>query len=196
LGPPSRRSTGQSLFHRAIMENIRYGGQTLGRDGMRRSSRALRRLHRKYAGGRVGNDCRRPGVSCSRADNVSAAARPQGCANFLLDEATRRSDSDSRKPSAKHWIVEGGRKRHRNRAQVSELAQFRSIVVLQAGRVLRGRPPAGAALRSKASIDNLVRREGSPAGEHRLLEPNTARSKAQACCQCRSKLALRRPARI
>src|SRR6266508_586957 len=152
-----------SLFHRSIMENIRYG----------RPDASDADVHEAIVAANCGNFIENlpEGVATivgDRGVKLSPGQRQRiGIARaflkdapiLLLDEATSALDSDSEEAVREALDrLMGGRTVIAIAHRLSSLRNFDRIVVLQAGRVCEDGPPQ-VLVRSKGVYGNLVRRE-------------------------------------
>ncbi len=152
-----------SLFHRAIMENIRYG----------RPDASDADVHEAIVAANCGDFIENlpEGVATivgDRGVKLSPGQRQRiGIARaflkdapiLLLDEATSALDSDSEEAVRQALDrLMGGRTVIAIAHRLSSLRNFDRIVVLQAGRVCEDGPPQ-VLVRSKGVYCNLVRRE-------------------------------------
>jgi ATP-binding cassette subfamily B protein len=152
-----------SLFHRSIMENIRYG----------RPDASDADVHAAIVAANCGNFIENlpKGVATivgDRGVKLSPGQRQRiGIARaflkdapiLLLDEATSALDSDSEEAVREALDrLMGGRTVIAIAHRLSSLRNFDRIVVLQAGQVCEDGPPQ-VLVRSKGVYGNLVRRE-------------------------------------
>jgi ATP-binding cassette, subfamily B, bacterial len=176
-----------SIFHRSIMENIRYG----------RPDASDVDVHEAIVAANCGNFIENlpEGVATivgDRGVKLSPGQRQRiGIARaflkdapiLLLDEATSALDRNSEEAVRGIGSLDGRPNRHRNRTPAVELAQFRSDRRAAGGTGLRGRSAAGAGAQQRRLLQ-LGAARGGAVGETGCLARNTASSKAQACGQC------------
>ena len=157
-----------SLFHRSVMENIRYGRPNASdAEVLQAAAPPVPRFHRGPARRLrdAGRRARREAVGRPAPAHRDRPRLPEGRADLLLDEATSALDIDSEEA-----IREALGRLMQSRTviaiahRLSTLRSFDRIVVLQEGRLHEDGPP-DTLMRRKGLYRELVMREmnrGSP----------------------------------
>jgi ATP-binding cassette, subfamily B, bacterial len=151
-----------SLFHRSIMENIRYGRPEASDADVREAIAAANCdfIDKLPEGAATIVGDRGVKLSPGQRQRIGVArAFLKDAPILLLDEATSALDSESEEAVREALDrLMGGRTVIAIAHRLSSLRNFDRIVVLQAGRVCEDGPPQ-VLVRSKGVYGNLVRRE-------------------------------------
>jgi ATP-binding cassette, subfamily B, bacterial len=151
-----------SLFHRSIMENIRYGRPEASDADVREAIVAANCdfIDKLPEGAATIVGDRGVKLSPGQRQRIGVArAFLKDAPILLLDEATSALDSESEEAVREALDrLMGGRTVIAIAHRLSSLRNFDRIVVLQAGRVCEDGPPQ-VLVRSKGVYGNLVRRE-------------------------------------
>ncbi|HYY38898.1 MAG TPA: ATP-binding cassette domain-containing protein, partial [Xanthobacteraceae bacterium] len=151
-----------SLFHRSIMENIRYGRPEASDADVREAIAAANCdfIDKLPEGAATIVGDRGVKLSPGQRQRIGVArAFLKDAPILLLDEATSALDSESEEAVREALDrLMGGRTVIAIAHRLSSLRSFDRIVVLQTGRVCEDGPPQ-VLLRSKGVYCNLVRRE-------------------------------------
>jgi ATP-binding cassette subfamily B protein len=151
-----------SLFHRSIMENIRYGRPEASDADVREAIAAANCdfIDKLPEGAATIVGDRGVKLSPGQRQRIGVArAFLKDAPILLLDEATSALDSESEEAVREALDrLMGGRTVIAIAHRLSSLRNFDRIVVLQAGQVCEDGPPQGL-VRSKGVYGNLVRRE-------------------------------------
>jgi ATP-binding cassette, subfamily B, bacterial len=151
-----------SLFHRSIMENIRYGRPEASDADVREAIVAANCdfIDKLPEGAATIVGDRGVKLSPGQRQRIGVArAFLKNAPILLLDEATSALDSESEEAVREALDrLMGGRTVIAIAHRLSSLRNFDRIVVLQAGRVCEDGPPQ-VLVRSKGVYGNLVRRE-------------------------------------
>ena len=159
-----------SLFHRSIMENIRYGRPDATDEEVMQAAIAARcRDFIEALPQGFDTDRRRPRREACRADSASASPSRarflKDAPILLLDEATSALDTESEEA-----IRDALARLMRGRTviaiahRLSTLRSFDRIVVLKAGRIVQDGPP-DALIKREGIYRDLVMREMSRLGQ-------------------------------
>jgi ATP-binding cassette subfamily B protein len=158
-----------SLFHRSIMENVRYGRPTATDDEVLRATIAARCDFVETLPEGLATMVGDRGIMLSggqRQRIAIARAFLKDAPILLLDEATAALDSES-----EELIREALARLMRGRTviaiahRLATLRNFDRVVMLQAGRIIEDGPPDGL-MRGAGPYRELVKREISRLGTH------------------------------